>query len=111
MPEEWKIIESFIELLRPFEEATRELSNSHALISSIIPIIQMLEKKVDDYLTRSHEFDPIRQAVTTLKSELSTKFATLTDNNLYIIATYLDPRYKHKFFTSMTAEKIEFRWA
>jgi hypothetical protein len=44
-PEEWKIIESFIQLLRPFEEATRELSSCQALISSVISIIQMLEKK------------------------------------------------------------------
>ncbi|CAH2108849.1 unnamed protein product [Euphydryas editha] len=46
LPEEWKIIERLTELLKPFEEATRELSSSHALISSIIPIIQMLEKKL-----------------------------------------------------------------
>ncbi|GBP83066.1 Zinc finger BED domain-containing protein 4 [Eumeta japonica] len=107
LPEEWKIIESFIKLLGPFEEATRELSSSRALISSVIPIIQMLEKKVDDYLTRSQEFDPIRQAATTLKNELSTKFSSLGENNLYAIATYFDPRYKHKFFTPVTEEKIK----
>ncbi|KAF9800697.1 hypothetical protein SFRURICE_015351, partial [Spodoptera frugiperda] len=88
-------------------EATRELSSSCALISSVIPIIQMLEKKVDDYLTRSQEIDPIRQAVTTLKNELSTKFSSLGESNLYTIATYLDPRYKHKFFTPVTEEKIK----
>ena len=93
LPEEWKIIECCLELLQPFEEATRELSNSHALISSVIPIIQMLEKKLDDYLTRPHDFDPIRLAITTLKTELSSKFSTLLkNNNLYVIATYLDPR-------------------
>ncbi|XP_026736461.1 zinc finger BED domain-containing protein 4-like [Trichoplusia ni] len=99
--------ECFIQLLGTFEEATRELSSSSALISSVIPIIQMLEKKVDDYLTRSQEFDPIRQAVTTLKNELSTKFSSLGENNLYTIATYLDPRYKHNFFTPVTEEKIK----
>ncbi|KAM3964034.1 zinc finger BED domain-containing protein 4-like [Aphomia sociella] len=107
LPEEWKIIETCIQLLKPFEEATRELSSSHALISSVIPIIQMLEKKVDDYLTRSHDLDPIRQAVTSLKNELSTKFSNLLENNLFVIATYLDPRYKHKFFTPVTEEKIK----
>ncbi|CAH2091123.1 unnamed protein product [Euphydryas editha] len=107
LPEEWKIIERLTELLKPFEEATRELSSSHALISSIIPIIQMLEKKVDDYLTRLQDFETIRQVVTTLKSEFSTKFSNLVENNLYVIATYLDPRYKHKFFTPVTEEKIK----
>ncbi|XP_046967590.1 zinc finger BED domain-containing protein 4-like [Vanessa cardui] len=105
LPEEWKIIESCIELLIPFEEATRELSSSHALISSVIPIIQMLNKKVED-LARSENFEPIQQAVRTLKTELITKFSNLSDNNLYVIATYLDPRYKHKFLTPVIEVKI-----
>ncbi|XP_063900926.1 zinc finger BED domain-containing protein 4-like [Zophobas morio] len=107
LPEEWKIIECCVELLKPFEEATRELSNSHTLISSVIPIIKVLGKKLDDYLTRSQDSDPIRVAVTTLKTEISAKFSLLEENNLYVIATYLDPRYKHKFFTPVTEEKIK----
>jgi hypothetical protein len=66
-----------------------------------------LKKKVDDHLTRSEEFDLIRQAVTTLKNEFSLKFSSLGENNLFIIATYLDPRYKHKFFTLVAEEKIK----
>ncbi|KAJ3658741.1 hypothetical protein Zmor_010464 [Zophobas morio] len=107
LPEEWKIIECCVELLKPFEEATRELSNSHTLISSVIPIIKVLGKKLDDYLTRPEDSDPIRVAVTTLKTEVSAKFSLLEENNLYVIATYLDPRYKHKFFTPVTEENIK----
>lgn len=107
LPEEWKVIESLTELLKSFEEATRELSSCHALISSVIPIIQMLEKKIDDYSTRLESFETIQQAVTTLKNEFSRKFFNLGENNLYVIATYLDPRYKHKFFTPVTEEKIK----
>lgn len=105
LPEEWKLIESCIQLLSPFEEATRELSSSHALISSAIPIIQLLENKVDNCL-RSPDFYQIRPAVTTLKKELSTMFSHLVENNLYVIATYLDPRYKHKLLTPVTEKKI-----
>ncbi|XP_063911426.1 zinc finger BED domain-containing protein 4-like [Zophobas morio] len=101
------IIESCVELLKPFEEATRELSNSHTLISSVIPIIKMLGKKLADYLTRPQDSDPIRVAVMTLKTEVSAKFSLLEENNLYVIATYLDPRYKHKFFTPVTEENIK----
>ncbi|XP_063930361.1 zinc finger BED domain-containing protein 4-like [Zophobas morio] len=107
LPEDWKIIECCVDLLKPFEEATRELSNSHTLISSVIPIIKMLGKKLDDYLTRPQDSDPIRVAVTTLKTEVSAKFSLLEENNLYVIATYLDPRYKHKFFTPVTEENIK----
>ena len=56
-----------------FEEATRELSNSHALISSVIPIIQMLGKKLDDYLTISHGFDPIRTNPNLCETDLNLK--------------------------------------
>ena len=56
----------------------------------------MLGKKLDDYLTRSSDFDSIRLA--TLKTELSAKFSTLLEeNNLYVIATYLDPCYSTGF--------------
>ncbi|GBP36189.1 Zinc finger BED domain-containing protein 4 [Eumeta japonica] len=68
--------------MKPFEEATRELSSSYTLISSVIPIIRILTQK--------------------------RKFSTLLEEeNSYIIATYLDPRYKNKFFTSLTEEKIK----
>ena len=51
---------------------------------------------------------PIRLFVTTLKAELSAKYSTLfEDNNLYVIATYLDPRYKYKFSTTVTEERIK----
>ena len=82
-----------------------KLSNSHTLISSVIPIIKVLGKKLDDYLTRPQDSDPIRVAVTTLKTEVSAKFSLLEENNLYV--TYLDPRYKHKFFTPVTEENIK----
>ncbi|GBP00274.1 Zinc finger BED domain-containing protein 4 [Eumeta japonica] len=107
LPEEWKIIECCVELLKPFEEGTRELSSSHTLISSVIPIIRMLTQKVSDYLTASPE-SPIYHAAKTLKAGISGKFSTLLEEeNSYIIATYLDPRYKNKFFTSLTEEKIK----
>ncbi|CAB3232777.1 unnamed protein product [Arctia plantaginis] len=113
LPEEWKIIECCVELLKPFEEATRELSSSQTLISSVISIIRMLTQKVNDYLTASPE-SRIHHAATTLKAEKRLtdlgqgKFSTLLEeDNLYVIATYLDPRYKNKFFTSVTEEKIK----
>lgn len=107
LADEWKIMENLISLLGSFEEATRELSSSEVLISTVIPIIEMLEKRLDNYSTTQHEFEQIQQAVTTLKNEIATRFSCLGDDNIYIIATYLDPRYKHKFFTPMTEEKIK----
>ncbi|GBO99832.1 hypothetical protein EVAR_74233_1 [Eumeta japonica] len=81
LPEEWKIIECCVELLKPFEEATRELSSSHTHL-----------------ISDSDNSD----------ADAKRKFSTLLEEeNSYIIATYLDPRYKNKFFTSLTEEKIK----
>ncbi|GBP96264.1 hypothetical protein EVAR_100512_1 [Eumeta japonica] len=51
LPEEWKIIECCVELLKPLKKP-RELSSSHTLISSVIPIIRMLTQKLAE--TRRH---------------------------------------------------------
>ncbi|GBP70717.1 Zinc finger BED domain-containing protein 4 [Eumeta japonica] len=103
LPEEWKIIECCVELLKPFEEATRELSSSHTHLISDSDN-SMLTR---NYLTASPE-SPIYHAAKTLKAGISGKFSTLLEEeNSYIIATYLDPRYKNKFFTSLTEEKIK----
>ncbi|GBP15209.1 Zinc finger BED domain-containing protein 4 [Eumeta japonica] len=67
----------------------------------------MLTQKVRNYLTASPE-SPIYHAAKTLKAGISGKFSTLLEEeNSYVIATYLDPRYKNKFFTSLTEEKIK----
>ncbi|GBP75093.1 Zinc finger BED domain-containing protein 4 [Eumeta japonica] len=104
--EEWKIIECCVELLKPFEEATRELSSSHTHLISDSDNLDA-DAKVSNYLTASPE-SPIYHAAKTLKAGISGKFSTLLEEeNSYIIATYLDPRYKNKFFTSLTEEKIK----
>ncbi|GBP37459.1 Zinc finger BED domain-containing protein 4 [Eumeta japonica] len=104
--EEWKIIECCVELLKPFEEATRELSSSHTHLISDSDNSDA-DAKVSDYLTASPE-SPIYHAAKTLKAGISGKFSTLLEEEKsYIIASYLDPRYKNNFFTSLTEEKIK----
>ncbi|GBP12619.1 Zinc finger BED domain-containing protein 4 [Eumeta japonica] len=106
LPEEWKIIECCVELLKPLKKPHVNLAVL-TLISSVIPIIRMLTQKVSNYLTASPE-SPIYYAAKTLKAGISGKFSTLLEEeNSYIIATYLDPRYKNKIFTSLTEEKIK----
>ena len=42
-----------------------------------------------------------------MKSELVKRFSTLENDDLYCFATYLDPRYKAKFFSSTELRRIE----
>ncbi|GBO99218.1 Zinc finger BED domain-containing protein 4 [Eumeta japonica] len=95
-----------IKVTETFEEATRELSSSHTHLISDSDNSDA-DAKVSNYLTASPE-SPIYHAAKTLKAGISGKFSTLLEEeNSYIIATYLDPRYKNKFFTSLTEEKIK----
>lgn len=108
LTEEWKIVQSCIEILKPFEQATRELSSLQTLISSVIPIVHMLEKKIDQFLGSGDSADLTRTAATKIKSEIAAKFGLeLENNHLFTIATYLDPRFKHKIFSPVLEEKIK----
>ncbi|XP_050514956.1 zinc finger BED domain-containing protein 4-like [Diabrotica virgifera virgifera] len=98
------IIEKLIGLLRPFEEITKELSASDVSISSVIPLITTLEKVVHD-LDSSDEH--IGDTITVLKDELIRKFSGLENVILFSTATFIDPRYKSKFFkNTSTKERV-----
>ncbi|XP_050508041.1 zinc finger BED domain-containing protein 4-like [Diabrotica virgifera virgifera] len=102
--DEWMIIEKLIGLLRPFEEITKELSASDVSISSVIPLITTLEKVVHD-LDSSDEH--IGDTITVLKDELIRKFSGLENEILFSTATFIDPRYKSKFFkNTSTKERV-----
>lgn len=108
LPEEWKIMEDCVDLLRPFEEGTRELSNSNALISSVIPLIHVLSKKLDEQLAKTDNSEAIKHLITTLITNISDKFYDINNNFLFAISTFLDPRYKSKFFSEISKESIEY---
>ncbi|XP_072377711.1 zinc finger BED domain-containing protein 4-like [Diabrotica undecimpunctata] len=101
--EEWMIVEKLIGLLRPFEEVTRELSAVDVSISSVIPLIATLEKVVHD-LDSSDEH--IGDTITVIKDELIRKFSGLENEILFATATFIDPRYKAKFFKNTTTKEL-----
>lgn len=93
--QEWIIVEKLICLLKPFEEITKELSASSVSISSVIPLIATLQKVMDGFeLSDEHVGDTIN----VLKQELIRRFSHLETELLFSTATFIDPRYKAKFF-------------
>ena len=92
------LIEKCITLLQIFEEITKKLSFHSSSISQVIPFIVSLKT-----LHQTSDFEAeegIKSAVQTINSELTRRFDNLERNFLYSIATYLDARYKGKFFTT-----------
>ncbi|KAF9416046.1 hypothetical protein HW555_006458 [Spodoptera exigua] len=100
-------LKSHQNLLAPFEESTRELSNSNALISSVIPLIQVLTRKLDEQLNKTDNSEVVTHLITVLKTNIISKFSDINNNFLYTISTFLDPRYKTKLFSEILKENVE----
>lgn len=92
------ILQSVLELLQPFEEITRSMSNENSIISDVIPTIATLKR----YLSSAKI--EVLYGVGSMKEELingiSTRFSLVESTKNYTIATILDPRYKVRFFSS-----------
>ncbi|GBP11406.1 hypothetical protein EVAR_92917_1 [Eumeta japonica] len=97
-------IDKVITLLRPFEEVTKELSAADVSVSLLIPLIATLERILNDFDSTD---ELIGDTTAVLKQELFNKFSFLENEVLFITATFIDPRYKVKFFKkTLTKERV-----
>lgn len=104
-PNDWVQLESCAKILKPFDEVTKSLSSTEACISSVIPLIHVLTCTMQTFLRETDgDWQIVIQKIT---EEINTRFGELPNKNLYAIATYLDPKYKTKFFNEITKERIE----
>uniref|UniRef100_A0A671XLS4 HAT C-terminal dimerisation domain-containing protein n=1 Tax=Sparus aurata TaxID=8175 RepID=A0A671XLS4_SPAAU len=95
--EEWAVISLSINALRPFEEATREISTEkHVLVSKVIPLVSLLLRT-----TATSE----RQG-SKLAAELSVqclrRFRAIETCYGLAVSTYLDTRFKNLAFRDST---------
>ena len=90
------VMKRVIEILSPVEEITRSISADLAAISIVIPYIRILtralEKNTDD--------SGIRTMKRELLHSLKLRFNRIEENKQLSLATFLDPRFKDKFFSS-----------
>lgn len=91
---EWELAERIVALLKPFYETTIEISHDDACISSVVPIIAMLNGKL-----RSVPQDRgLLQMKAALRDAMNRRFAHVKTTGHFIAATMLDPRFKDAFF-------------
>ncbi|XP_071644462.1 zinc finger BED domain-containing protein 4-like [Temnothorax longispinosus] len=98
---ELQAAKEFVDLLKPFNEATRIICGEHYLTGSkVIPIIHTLKNKLD-MLT------PKTEIGVHFKCELERQFSNRFSNieNVYplVISTILDPRFKNLHFSDKIA--------
>lgn len=89
-------MEQFINLLKPFEEITKITSSGLSCISEAIPHVSALKKYLDKCETAQRTPDLARM-IASLKSEFESRLKSLRENPKYLIATFLDPRFKSDF--------------
>lgn len=82
------------EVIKCFDYAYGVMGDSQALISEVIPIFRLITESLTEHLKLLPEPNVFRAGVLSLKIKFEKTLSSLESNNLYPIATYLDPRYK-----------------
>ncbi|XP_020810433.1 uncharacterized protein LOC110185771 [Drosophila serrata] len=98
-PDEWTDIDLCNKVMQPCEEIIKIWSYTSTSASSVIPLVAALR---DSLRTDVHNYVSsvtICSFARKLLEELDMKFSHITSDIKYLIATYLDPRYKQAFFT------------
>ncbi|KAF3704986.1 Zinc finger BED domain-containing protein 4 [Channa argus] len=102
--DQWEVMLSVCNALKPFELACREMSNRTATLGQVIPLIHILNRKIDLLFDETVGIDNMLKSLK--EAMVSRMSATLHDPH-YTWATMLDPRYKTSLFTEEEAEQCK----
>ncbi|XP_028306620.1 zinc finger BED domain-containing protein 4 [Gouania willdenowi] len=102
--DQWEVMLSVCNALKPFEVACREMSNRTATLGQVIPLIHILNRKIDMLFDETVGIDNMLRSLQ--EAMVSRMSATLSDPR-YTWATMLDPRYKTSLFTEEQAEQCK----
>lgn len=92
---QWSLIEKITTLLAPFEELTREISSHTATAADVMPSVVALKR----FLNKTAETDSgVKTTKSALLEAVNKRFETTFSEQLYYLATILDPRYKDRYF-------------
>ncbi|CAM4722262.1 unnamed protein product [Leuciscus chuanchicus] len=98
---QWGLIENMTTLLTPFEQLTREISSHQATTADVIPSVVALKR----LLSKTADTDSgVRTAKHTLLEAVNERFGSAFSEPLYYLATILDPRYKDRYFDTVTKQ-------
>ena len=104
-PSQWMLAEDLVELLKPFEAATRLLSlEKNVSVSCILPIALGLWRVLSVIESDSA---PIKELKTSLISQLEDRHQldSLDGESIPVLASFLDPYFKvFLFLTQITAK-------
>lgn len=102
--DQWEVMQSVCNALKPFEVACREMSNRTATLGQVIPLIHILNRKIDMLFDETMGIDNMLKS---LKDAMVTRMSPTLHDPRYTWATMLDPRYKTSLFTEEEAEQCK----
>lgn len=102
--DQWEVMLSVCNALKPFEVACREMSNRTATLGQVIPLIHILNRKIDLLFDETVGIDTMLKS---LQEALVSRMSATLHDPRYTWATMLDPRYKTSLFTEEEAERCK----
>lgn len=102
--DQWEVMLSVCNALKPFDVAYREMSNRTATLGQVIPLIHILNRKIDLLFDETVGIDTMLKC---LKEALVGRVSAALNDPRYTWATILDPRYKTSLFTEEEAERFK----
>ncbi|XP_028249599.1 zinc finger BED domain-containing protein 4 [Parambassis ranga] len=102
--DQWEVMLSVCNALKPFEVACREMSNRTATLGQVIPLFHILSRKIDLLFDETVGIDNMLKS---LKEAMVSKMSATLHDPRYTWATMLDPRYKTSLFTEEEAERCK----
>ncbi|XP_034542641.1 zinc finger BED domain-containing protein 4-like [Notolabrus celidotus] len=98
---QWGLVENMTTLLTPFEQLTREISSHLATAADVSPSVVALKR----LLSKTADTDSgVGTAKSTLLEAVNERFGSAFSEPLYYLATILDPRYKDRYFDTVTKQ-------
>lgn len=102
--DQWEVMKSVCHALKPFDAASREMSSHMSTLSQVIPMIHILNRKVEMLFEETMGIDTMLKS---LKEAMVSRLSATLHDPRYIFATLLDPRYKASLFSEEEAEQYK----
>ncbi|GBP34772.1 Zinc finger BED domain-containing protein 4 [Eumeta japonica] len=95
---DWELMKNLTQVLKFFYEAMLDLSFDDACISIVIPLIALLNRKLQ--FRDENESKVMRSMKTKLHESMNRRFAYVQGHAALITLTLLDPRFKNTYLNS-----------
>jgi len=95
VPRDWKLIEGYVEVLKPIFEATKELCQEKIpTLSMVNPILCTVETKLKNFISKNNDLISGISFARSVHKSMNTRFQVCKTNTVYMLATIIDPRFK-----------------